>query len=191
MHALARKPPQVCDHFESYITPGEYKALTSESFVENQKIVLLAQRALAIGLTHPSEQTAAKIIGVMNMCEGAETVAEKSLERVRKLKASLKRHGRCTAVRGPQEYPAQSSQLQRDYKAIYEEAYKHEAPVHPDQLQLAGLRRAQSCVPHRATNSLVTEGRAVGNTETTLDLVRREIRAFVRGPGLHLAKERS
>ena len=64
----ARRKPQVHDYFENYFT-GTQGALLEGQADDVNKSMTIAQQMVAIGLTHGSEPTYAKIVGIWTAIE--------------------------------------------------------------------------------------------------------------------------
>ena len=141
--------------FEFYLVKSDWDNLANADASIELKIITLANRALAIGLVFPSEQTAASIVGIAMACSGRG--GPDCLRWVREFKSVLRslarvEKGSATALR-PMEYAQDVNEFKEKYPDWYALSYKSEPPVDAPRIDGIVLQSVRGGVPCRSTRA--------------------------------------
>ena len=141
--------------FEFYLVKSDWDSLANADASIELKIITLANRALAIGLVFPSEQTAASIVGIAMACSGRG--GPDCLRWVREFKSVLRslarvEKGSATALR-PMEYAQDVNEFKAKYPDWYALSYKSEPPVDAPRIDSIVLQSVRGGVPCRSTRA--------------------------------------
>ncbi len=156
MHEEPHKPTsalQTCDYFENYLTDPEWEELQRKKDDGHGALHLLANRALKLGLLHPTEQTTKNIVSLKLLYGQQADDARLALQDSRMFKKLL-RSGAPGLPQGPGHYPQSPAELQRLHGSLYALAYESgKAGPAPPRCTRFQLLQAQHGTPCRSTKT--------------------------------------
>jgi hypothetical protein len=165
---------QTMEAMEQYLTESDWASLENAvNVTSHEALCTLASRCLAIGLIHPSEVTAKKIVSLY-LCKRCAESGVEALELLRTFKKLLKSSVVAEFHKvGPSTYPHTTVAFKDRYPALFAEAYPEPSLPTDSRVSRVALLRLQYGMPCRNTKTTCSgapsqRGLAVPPTSTVI-----------------------
>ena len=140
------------DYFENYLREEDWAVLASPTTCDAEKLNVLAQRAVLIGLHHPVEVTSRKVCAIKFAGDKAVFDARNALREVREWK-KLVRSQSFGFAWGPAMYPSDPRLLKESHPQLWELSYTEAAGPVPSKISKLELARMEHRTPCRSTKT--------------------------------------